>query len=95
VKIVHTKNDRFAVYPNPVVTNFFTVQFATPQSGQMQAGLYSTSGKKLWATMLNLTSQTVSRTISLPASLPAGMYALVINVNDRQYRQTIMLGSGK
>ncbi len=93
VKLSNTKSGGINIYPNPVQNHQFTIQFATPISGQVQTRLYDISGKQVWSNAFNLTPQTASRTFELPASLPAGTYSIVLQSEAVSYRQTLMIGS--
>jgi hypothetical protein len=95
VKLSNAKTNSFTVYPNPVTNNVFTVQFATPLAGKAQVELYNLSGSKVWSSSLILAPQVISRTLTLPVGLPGGMYALVVNGEGVQYKQTITVISDK
>ena len=91
LKLASSKDNNFTVYPNPVQQHQFTLQFATPVSGRLQASLYNTTGNKVWVATINLTPQTASRNFMLPTTIPPGVYALIVESGSNSYRQTLVV----
>ena len=77
----------FAIYPNPVTTNSFSISGLT-DNGEATIQLFDMTGKLVFSTTRSAGKE---MTIDIDHSLPTGVYKLQINQDQTQYQSTLII----
>lgn len=68
--------ESFEIYPNPIVGNNVTIQFANINKGVYTVNLFNVMGQKVLSKMINHSGGSASQTININENLPSGNYSL-------------------
>jgi hypothetical protein len=77
-------NDAVSIYPNPVTTKTFTVQFDRLPAGRYNLALTDASGRNVIARSLVIGAAGQVEKVNLPKTAAGGMYLLKITGNSRE-----------
>jgi hypothetical protein len=66
------------VYPNPVTSGMFNLQFTRKPQGDYTVTLYNLSGQKVYTKAVRLTSRNATESFNLDKTLLPGVYRLEI-----------------
>ncbi len=77
-------NNAISVYPNPVATRFFNLQFEKVPTGQYTLALTDVSGRLVFTRAININVAGQNERITLPRSAAGGMYLLKVTGADKQ-----------
>ena len=87
-------NSIVSIYPNPVTTRSFDIQFGTIAKGNYVITLSDAAGNPVVTRTLNLISGQTEK-INLPVSITQGMYMITIvskDANTILYNDKIIIG---
>lgn len=87
------RNSGIQVYPNPVVSGQFTLDFTRSTDGTYQLELTDVSGRRVLQRRLTITGEAPAQRISLPASFSKGVYLVKVIGRESQtvFEQKIMV----
>ncbi|TDH21395.1 T9SS type A sorting domain-containing protein [Segetibacter sp. 3557_3] len=77
-------NSAVSIYPNPVVSKSFTVQFDKVPAGQYNLALTDASGRNVMTRLVKISLFGQVERISLPRASGGGVYMLKLTGGDRQ-----------
>ncbi len=77
------------VYPNPA-TDFVTVEFTAPESGEATMAVYDMLGKKVYDLNLGTVNGTVIKTINT-STYASGVYNVKLTINNKDYNTRVVV----
>jgi hypothetical protein len=78
VKVVIGKGSSISIYPNPVVSNSFALQFNDEPKGNYNVRIMNSAGQVVYKNVINHNGGSGTQTIQLPMLLAKGIYSLEV-----------------
>jgi hypothetical protein len=86
-------NANIQIFPNPVIANYFTIQFSKVPAGDYTVELTDVMGRRVMQQRLNLVTENSTQTISLAQTNAKGVYMVkVLDISKKAvYEQKILV----
>ena len=91
VRVVTGSSQALNIYPNPITERNFNLELRNVRKGEYTLTLYSVSGQKIYATIIQHTGGSASQIINIPPALSKGLYHVQIKGEDVTINKRLLL----